>query len=249
MRSITQNSTSLQLGAIVETYTRHIRFDSEESDGRTLRGLAVPFNDPTRIDNLFEGTFDEQFAPGSFKRSLGLRTPKLQFDHGTHPMIGSLPIGDIRKIWESKRGLEVEAEIFQADLFAPLREAIAAQAIDGMSIRFRPTVVESDETTQVELRTVTEAELIELGPVIFPAYPGTSVDLRSFDMDSKNDRRRLAEALLAGVRTVDHEIDTGPGTDPSAGSPATADDQDKAPLVGSLRTEIQQRRKFRERWI
>lgn len=216
--------------------TRHIRFDPEESDGRTLIGLAVPFLDPTRIDNPFEGTFDEQFAPGSFARSLGLRTPKLQFDHGTHPMIGSLPIGDIRKIWESKRGLEVEAQIFEADLFAPLREAIASQAIDGMSIRFRPTKVESDESADVELRTVTEAELIELGPVIFPAYPSTTVDLRHFDMDSSSDRRRLAEALLAGVVPADAAAPAqGPGTDSAPESPATADDQVIAPLVGFRR--------------
>ena len=233
----------------MSTFTRHIRFDAGESDGRTLTGLAVPFLDPTRIDNPFEGTFDEQFAPGSFKRSLGLRTPKLQFDHGTHPMIGSLPIGDIRKIWETKRGLEVEAQIFEADLFAPLREAIASQAIDGMSIRFRPTKVESDESGDVELRTITEAELIELGPVIFPAYPSTTVDLRHFDMDSKSDRRRLAEALLAGVHTADHEIGiTEPGTDSAQESPAATDDQDTAPLVGSMRAK-QQRREFEKLWI
>lgn len=222
----------------MDSLTRHIRFDPDESDGRTLIGLAVPFNDPTRIDNPFEGTFDEQFAPGSFKRSLGLRTPKLQFDHGTHPMIGSLPIGEIREIYESKRGLEVEAQIFEADLFAPLREAIKSQAIDGMSIRFRPTKVESDERRDVELRTITEAELIELGPVIFPAYPSTSVDLRHFDMDSRSDRRRLAEALLAGVVTADHEIGTEPGTSSAPELPATADDQDAAPLVG-FRRQIQ----------
>lgn len=231
------------------THTRHIRFDAEESDGRTLIGLAVPFNDPTRIDSPWEGTFDEQFAAGSFKRSLGLRTPKLQFDHGTHPMIGSLPIGDIRKIYESKRGLEVEAQIFEADLFAPLREALATNAIDGMSIRFRPTKVHSDESGDVELRTVTEAELIELGPVIFPAYPGTTVDLRNFDMDSSSDRRRLAEALLAGVRTVGVRVDDEPGTDLSPGSPATTDDQAVRPLVDDLRRKtIIDGRKYISSW-
>ena len=239
-------------GHVVAELTRHIRFEPEESDGRTLIGLAVPFNEPTRIDNPFEGTFDEQFVAGSFKRSLGVRTPKLQFDHGTHPMIGSLPIGEIRDIGESKRGLEVEARIFEADLFAPLREAIASQAIDGMSIRFRPTKVESDETGEVELRSVTEAELIELGPVIFPAYPGTTVDLRHFDMGSKIDRRRLAEALLAGVRTVGEDVDaSGPGTEPSPGSPATADGRDIAPPVGfrrQLLDDLNEGRRYIKSW-
>ncbi len=186
-----------------EVKTRQLSFRAESTgdDGRTLSGLAVPFNDPTRIDNPWEGTFDEQFAPGSFKMSIGMRTPKLQFDHGSHPMIGSLPIGEIRKLKETERGLEVEARLFDAPLFEPLREALRTDAIDGMSIRFRPLTIEVEERgdDDVQLQTITQAELIELGPVMFPAYQGTEVDLRSFDLANEIDRHRLAEALLGGV--------------------------------------------------
>ena len=222
--------------------TRHLHFtradvdadaDSSGPDGRTLIGLAVPFNSPTRIDNWHEGTFDEQFAPGAFKRSLGMRTPKLQFDHGTHSLFGSLPIGEFRSLKETKRGLEVEARIFDAELFAPLREAIASDAIDGMSIRFRPLRVDvidvdaRDDDADVELRTIREAELVELGPVVFPAYEGTEVDLRALDLADENDRRRLAQVLLGGASLVGPGPDrtAGPGTGPEAGPPATASDQ------------------------
>jgi HK97 family phage prohead protease len=199
-----------------------------DSDGHTLVGLAVPFNSPTRIDSWFEGTFDEQFARGAFKRSLGMRTPKLQFEHGTHPLFGSLPIGEFRSLTETKRGLEVEARIFDAELFAPLREAIASEAIDGMSIRFRPLKMDvtdpdgRDDGGDVELRTVTEAELVELGPVIFPAYAQTEVDLRSIDLTNENDRHRLVQVLLGGASLAGgFPGPEGQGTAPQeAGAPA-----------------------------
>lgn len=212
-----------------QVLTRQVRFDGGEgSDGRTLVGLAVPFNSPTRIDNPYEGTFDEQFAPGAFKRSIGMRTPVLQFDHGTHPLFGSLPIGSVRSLRETGRGLEVEARLFDAPLFEPLRQAVASSAIDGMSIRFRVRGITETPAAEraegVELRTVTEAELIELGPVVFPAYPDTEVDLRSLDLGSEIDRRQLAQALLALASPADRGVGhrNGPGTAPGeAGAPAT----------------------------
>ena len=216
-----------------QVVSRQLRFEAGESDGRTLVGLAVPFNEQTRIDNFFEGTFDEQFRRGAFKRTLSMKTPKLQFDHGTHPMLGSIPIGHFERLKEIDRGLDVRAPIFDNWMTEPVRDAIRTEAIDGMSIRFRPIKVETTEPEartdggEVELRTITEAELIELGPVVFPAYEGTSVDVRSLelaalDLSSEIDRHRLAAALLGGVSNdrggPGHS--EGQGTDPEAGSPA-----------------------------
>lgn len=219
----------------MDVIARHVQFRARgASDGRTLRGIAVPFGQITRIDSWFEGRFDEQFRKGAFTRSLKQRTPKLQFDHGTHPLFGSLPIGDFRKLTETDAGLDVDARIFEAPLFEPLREALATDQIDGMSIRFRPLKIEitqpeqRDDDGDVELRTVTEAELIELGPVMFPAYAGTSVDLRSLgalDLSSEVDRHRLAEALLGGGALVGGGAGqpSGPGTAPvEAGAPASS---------------------------
>jgi len=253
-----------------DTRTRHVLPDgsivqrlqfvqSGETDGNTLVGLAVPFDSPTRIDSWAEGTFDEQFAPGSFKRSLGLRRPVLQFDHGTHPLLGSIPLGSFDRIEETKRGLEVEAPIFDNWLTEPVRDAIRGGAIDGMSIRFRALKIDitdpearHDDDSGVELRTIREAELIELGPVVFPAYPTTEVDMRHFDLSSQIDRRRLAEALLAGVVPVGDGSDepSGPGTVPEeAGTPATTADQDSLHSVRSPHPSIQKLKEFERKWI
>lgn len=241
---------------------RQISFRADEADeatgddGLNLSGLAVPFHQQTRIDNWYEGTFDEQFAPGAFKRSLGLRTPVLQFEHGTHAMFGSLPIGSFSRIEEADRGLEFDARMFEAPLFEPLREAIKARAVTGVSIRFRPTRVETiepearDDGGEVELRTVVEADLRELGPVIFPAYSETEVDLRSLGLD-QIDRYQLAQALLLGSAPAgDDPGDTNQshGTAPrEAGAPAATPDQVKRHSGETPRANSRARRARRVR--
>ena len=239
--------------------TRFVRLDTSDDSGRTLYGLAVPFNTPTRIDSPREGRFDEQFAVGSFRRSLGRQTPKLQFEHGTHPLFGSLPIGEFRSIRETKRGLEFEARIFDAEFFAPLREAIASDAIDGVSVRFRPLEIHITEPgaredvadADTELRTVAEAELIELGPVIFPAYPTTEIDLRHIDPHNQNDRRRLFEALLGIDANARGERDSEPGpetvTPPVSPASSTPGPVSVAPVAA--RQSLTHHERWFRRWI
>lgn len=151
-----------------------------QADGRTLEGYAAVFDTPTRIDS-WEGTFDERIAPGAFKRTLNSgRLPVMQFDHGKDVRTGSVPIGAIRDLREDSRGLHVQAELFDNPVVDPIRQAISGGAITGMSFRFK---VNDDRWTKqagdVDLRTIREVELFELGPVVFPAYEATSVGVRS----------------------------------------------------------------------
>lgn len=170
-----------------------------DGDGLSFEGYAAIFNSPTRIDS-WEGTFDEQIAPSAFRKSLQERTPKFQFDHGRHPLIGSVPIGTITDIHEDDRGLFVQARLGQHTLIDLVREAISTGAIDGMSFRFsvvredwqdrngRP--VRSDDELQrllwgeqperlPLLRTLKEVKVTEVGPVVWPAYADTTAGVRS----------------------------------------------------------------------
>lgn len=173
--------------------------DDAENDGRTFIGYGAVFNSPTRI-NSWEGDFDEQIAPGAFRKSLRERTPKFQFDHGHHPLIGSIPIGMIEDIHEDDRGLYVQARLGEHIIIDLIREAIASGAIDGMSFRFsvvrdewldkdgnkvKPDDVkrilyygEQPERTPL-LRILKEVRVAEVGPVVWPAYDNTSAAVRA----------------------------------------------------------------------
>lgn len=185
--------------------TRAFEFRAEaaDGDGRTLEGYAAVFDTPTRIDS-WEGTFDEQLARGAFTRTLNARKPVLQFDHGQDVRTGSVPIGALDEVREDDRGLFVRARLFDNPVVEPIRQAIAGGAIDGMSFRFKVPANGEKWTRRdgdVELRTIREVELYELGPVVFPAYESTTVGVRSMlaHLDS-GDRAALIRELAAELR-------------------------------------------------
>jgi uncharacterized protein len=174
--------------------------DPTEGDGLTLDGYGAVFDSETLIDS-WEGTFREVLARGCFKKSLRETRPRMQFDHGRHPLIGSIPIGcfDDGYPAEDDQGLRVVGRLMDNWLIQPVRDAIANGSIDGMSFRFSVvretwTMMDGKKITDMQrvmellwappdegpiLRTINEVKLSEVGPVVWPAYESTTVGVRS----------------------------------------------------------------------
>lgn len=227
---------------------------SSGGDGLTLEGDAAVFNSPTVIDS-WEGRFKEVLVPGSFKKTLRDRTPKLQFDHGTHPLIGSLPIGRLTEAYEDgERAVHVVARLSDNWLVQPVRDAIADEAIDGMSFRFgvvRELWVGPDgkELTlddllsalwssdglpedQLVTRYIKELKCSELGPVVWPAYEDTAVGVRSQKITidlGRLDRPEQRSALAQAVMLADRVAATSTSSDDSAPPAGHPDDSADAP--------------------
>lgn len=234
-----------------DNLTRSVPFEldraDEGGDGLTLSGYAAVFNARTTIDS-WEGQFEEQIAPGAFKRSINAGKPVLQFDHGRHPLVGSIPLGNIKTLREDQRGLYVEARLHDNWLVEPVRDAIASGAVDGMSFRFS-VVRDSWEhpksgSKKLPVRTLEEVKLHELGPVVFPAYRQTTVGVRSevvtlLDEIMRDDdlRADLARALVLGTR-----IDGSSSDDDTRERPASPDEDDSRPATAGTRRTVNQRR-------
>jgi len=209
---------------------------ADGDDGLTLSGHGAVFNEWTTIDS-WEGRFRERIAPGAFKKTLqenGSRV-RLQFDHGQHPLIGSLPIGTIRKLKEDSRGLFVEARLADNWLVQPVREAITSDppAIDGMSFRFSVVAEKwADQDSDLPERTITEVRLMELGPVVWPAYEGTDVGVRSLELARSliaaddDTRREIATILLRGESPTPEAADgTSDDTQTTDAAEGTSEDR------------------------
>jgi phage head maturation protease len=240
--------------------------DSED-DGYTLDGWGSVFNRQTVIDS-WEGRFREQFAPGSMKRSFRETPPKIQFDHGRHPSLGSVPIAsltpgypreEVHPEFAPEGGAHIVGRFLRHVAVDLIREAITAGTIDGMSHRFgvvreswayadgkpirdeRALMVEMDRAIreglpeeELPIRTVKEARILEMGPVVWPAYTQTSVGTRSTVIDlgalrrgDPEQRKRLTEALfIADMASQDEEAQRSTSDDesPVGERPAESDD-------------------------
>lgn len=221
------------------------RANGEAGDGRTLEGYAAVFGDPTSINSLSEGTFNEQIVRGAFKKTLRDRTPVLQFDHGQDLRTGSVPIGSIEEMREDDTGLFVRAGLFDNPVVEPIRQAIEGRAINGMSFRFETMrdewrdnagkVIKGNELQTLLWnpgergplqRTVREVKLFELGPVVFPAYQGTSVGVRSILAELEEEER---ESL---IRELAEELRDSDESD-AAAEDGTSDETDAPPVKGT----------------
>lgn len=204
------------------TIERSVKFELvravENGDGLTLDGYAAVWDTPTEIDS-WEGCFTESMQRGAFKKTIRESTPVMQFDHGRHPMIGSIPIGAIDTLEEDDRGLHVTARLSDNWLMQPVRDAIQDGSVNGMSFRFEVVReswvdnagvrVKPEELNMLMYnpgdrgplaRTLIEVKCHELGPVVFPAYKETTVSVRSRDIArSIEDDPSMRHELLADL--------------------------------------------------
>jgi HK97 family phage prohead protease len=186
--------------------TRTIAFDlardaDDAADGLTIEGYGAVFDRTTEI-NSWEGKFEEKIRRGAFKKTLREQTPKMQFDHGHHPLLGGLPLGRWITAEEDARGLHLIGRMFSNWMTEPFRDAIAEGAIDGMSFRFSVVREKWSDGNGKEIKSESDLfdllyfgsgdrgpitrELIEVktpeaGPVVWPAYKDTEVGARSAD--------------------------------------------------------------------
>tara|TARA_R110000823_G_scaffold203602_4_gene334671 strand:- start:712 stop:1419 length:708 start_codon:yes stop_codon:yes gene_type:complete len=191
---------------------RSTRFDLADTsdDGFTMEGYGAVFGQATRIDS-HEGRFDEVIDRGAFTKTLSERMPVLQFDHGRDNATGSVPIGAITDIHTDDHGLFVRARMHDNARVEPIRQAIASGAIDGMSFRFSVVRDDWQERADAPLRTLKEISLFEVGPVVFPAYAGASVGVRSILATLPEAERaalieEIRQAIMLDVPDIDAAI-------------------------------------------
>jgi len=153
-----------------------------------LRGHFAVWDTPTEIRSSYEGHFIERFAPGSMDKTLaeGKNRIKALFQHGEDPQIADKPLGAIQRLEPDSTGAYYEVPMLDTAYNRELIPGLDA-GLYGASFRFQVISEDFDPKPKrseanpngIPERTVTEAKVIEFGPVTFPAYKEATAGLRS----------------------------------------------------------------------
>jgi HK97 family phage prohead protease len=165
---------------------------SGDSAMPTMTGHFAVFNQWTEIDSMWEGTFMERIAPGSFAKTFkenrnGMR---VTLNHGGDPQAGDKPLGPITELKEDETGAYYEVSLLDTSYNRDILPGLEA-GLYGASFRFQVMKEEFEDKPKASKtnpqampeRTIKEARVMEFGPVTFPAYEGATASVRSLTDD------------------------------------------------------------------
>jgi HK97 family phage prohead protease len=195
-------------------------------DGRTVYGLAVPFDTPTEIREHGRA-YTELFRQGAFARTLNAGHDRIKL-LVNHDRIGRLPIGKALTLREDRSGLVGEFRVSKTGDGDEALELVRDGVLDAFSVGFTP-IQQNDTGTLVER---TEVKLSEVSLVAFPAYTDAVVS----GVRAASELRTLLDAAhKAGVtdlRTLLDEL-ADPGTSTNGPATTTQDPDASTPAVTS----------------
>lgn len=157
-----------------------LRSSAGGGDGRTIFGIAVPYDTPQYI---YDG-LTEEFARGAFDHQL--RAANRVRLAREHVALGGTLIGAVRKLEDRPEGLYFEARVSKTLAGDETLELVNDKALRQISIGFRERPHGNERTPSGSIRR-TAADLFEIAAVMEGAYG--------------------EQAELAGVRSLQH-IDT-----------------------------------------
>ena len=181
-------------------------------DGRTIYGLAVPFDTATRIFD-HEGTYDEIFQFGAFTQTINrgaLERVKVFIKHDKGPA----PVGRATLLREEKRGLIAELRVSKTERGDEALELVRDGVLDKLSIGGRPMKSIWSDLGHIDGFRIhnpardadvirTEMNLREISVVDYPAYELASIDGVRHTSDTPTDQ-------VPGVEPVERTDEPAP---------------------------------------
>jgi HK97 family phage prohead protease len=201
----------------------------EGQQAPVITGYAVVFDSWSDVLTDSRGRpFRERFAPGAFDRTLaGDRDIVALWNHNA-----DLPLGrtrnDTLKLRRDGLGVRFELELPPTQWGQDAATSIRRRDVSGMSFTFgakgdNRDTWEKPGADGIAHRTVLDADLYEVSPVVFPAYAASSVAVRAVnvpDFETETADKSESDSRAAG------EIEQG-------------DDGGRAAAVGVLREQIE----------
>lgn len=172
--------------------TLEIRANESEEGKRTIAGSIKYETDSVEMRDWYGDKFVEQIAPGAFAESIAARNVVGLWSHDTSKVLGNAKSGTVR-LFDGAKELRFEIDIPDTAAGNDAWTLIQRGDVDGVSFGMRVTKdkwsSEKREDGKLYRRTIMNAELFEISPVAFPAYPANEVATRSLEEFKASEQR------------------------------------------------------------
>ena len=153
----------------------NLEIREEENKPKKIVGYAAVFD---KLSVPLWG-FREKITKGAFKKSVEGNKVKALWNHNSDYPLANQKRGTLF-LEEDEKGLRFEMELPDNSWGRDAEVSIKRGDTDGVSFAFQTIKDEWDKSDEKNIiRTLIEAELHEISPTPFPAYPQTKVAVRT----------------------------------------------------------------------
>lgn len=171
------NLQSSAHGAKEIRFNKDIELRQNDLGQSIAAGYAVVYN--SLSEDL--GGFRERIQPGALTAALANSDVRCLRDHNPSLVLGRNTAGTLR-LQDTPQGLYFECNLPPTTTGNDTRVSLERGDLTGCSFAFYVAKDEYVKEASGTVRVITEiSQLDDVSIVTYPAYPATSVDLRSFD--------------------------------------------------------------------
>lgn len=185
---------------------RAVRVEQRDAGKKVLVGYAAVFYSPGDPGTEFRMSPNvvERVGRGAFARTLGGKQDVIcAVNHDRSQLLGRLSSGTLR-LEVDDTGLRYEVDLPDTSVGRDVETMVNRGDMQGSSFRFRDAKSKWHDSPKESVRELIDFELRDVGPVTEPAYAGTSVGLRSEDVEAalqelEHERRQEADRVAVAV--------------------------------------------------
>jgi len=185
---------------IERRYAPGLEIRAEGDNPPKIVGYASIFNQPAQVGPDSWG-WTEIVKPGAFRRALTeMQDVRALVNHDSASIIGRLSAGTL-VLREDTKGLYYEVTVPDTQVGRDVLTSVKRGDITGSSFGFRVKTDKNYILNGKDMRELLDLDLIEVSPVSFPAYDGTSAQARA--LFSEEQQENLLRTLYRAQRGLD----------------------------------------------
>ena len=174
----------------------------EESSAPVISGYAAVFGEQVEFP---QWRFREMIAEGAFAKSIKEDDVRALWNHNSDFPLGRNKAGTL-ELTEDSHGLGTRTFLPDTQAGRDARVSIDRGDVTQMSFGFFVTKEEWEADGEWDNRTILEAELFDVSPVTYPAYPTTSVEVERGSVERALESRAAWKETDAKPEPTDEDF-------------------------------------------